>query len=315
MDLIDKTLEETEEIEINELTTTASVGGGYEAPLRFLTPKGQHKRKKIINQMTPFNLTEIENIVKECLIEEFVFGKTPNIVEKVRKRRKKKKKEDETGVRFDAYRGIMPAYTMGWYGASRGIDNDLDNNGTADFIEHGENLLDTEFDSISEIAIEKQSAAVNADPAGRILAKRAKNKFKAAQGNPLRMGVTFGSDLTLMPTEAVEQDTRVTPKRRLAIKENVCLFFEEKNFHKDDILLEEISDEVKVEGTLFEMYDSKKTLLKMKWENEQPVLIESFANHSMNAKADFDRFANYKSSGGTSSKLDETALFKTTKNQ
>lgn len=79
---VDKSTGETEEInetdELQEATTTGSVGGSYETPFGFM--KGDEKRLEDLKENKKMNITlkELYAVVKKTLIKEEVYSETPS---------------------------------------------------------------------------------------------------------------------------------------------------------------------------------------------------------------------------------------------
>lgn len=281
--------------QIDEMTDTVSVGGGYEGP--GLAPASALIRKTF----GPYTdiVETVEKIVKEALIQEFVKEHPAyKLTELYREANKAASEEHlknvENGIKI-VYGQMFPPVIRNYYQDN----NDYNKDGIPNQYKENNTLLDLQYDGNVPDSFKERTAktltdvpavgnAANPQPnstTGLDMLKAAERKAELKSANPANQNlIQMGSDIEFhhdMVTNQPKKEQSTTHRHGVAglgfkLQENQMLRFNFKTkvFESRDVLLESIPDKVKTEGALFEMQDSKGNNFLIKWENKTATILE-----------------------------------------
>lgn len=264
---------------IDEISTTTSVGGGYEGP--GLAPANKLMKRTFLPYDTI--VEKVEKLVKDALIEEYV-KEHPRyeLIELYRKENGKNSekhiKDVEEGINI-VYATILPAQVPNYYRDK----NDYNGDGVPNINKENEGLLDVRYDAASEDFKKRNKEYLSKDPAGVKMMDAATQKAKNRQANPTNAPtVQLGRDIEFLPnTGNVAKDSRSgVAALGFALKENqsknmkhLKFKFNKKNLNEPNVLIESVPNKVKIENTIFEMEDNFGNNFLIEWKNNEGTIL------------------------------------------
>lgn len=297
---------------IDEITTTGSVGGGYEgaglAPADKLVRRAYAPYTQIVE--------DVESLVKEALIAEFVkLHPAYNLTQLYREANAKNSKEHmenvENGIKI-VYATVLPATEPNYY-----RDNN-DYNGDGIPNQHKENAtnLDLQYDGkVSDKFKERLTAELAKDPTGLDMMKAAIRKAEVKDENPANHNlIQLGGDIEFAPQEAPkeEKDDKKEDKNTKSSRSGVAALgfslkeesenmthlkfkFKSKKFDDLSVLNESVPEKVKVDNTVFEMEDCDGNNFLIEWKDGEGTILQQrnllSEQKSLNkAQSLFDKF-------------------------
>lgn len=311
--------------QIDEMTDTVSVGGGYEGP--GLAPASALIRKTF----GPYTdiVETVEKIVKEALIQEFVKEHPAyKLTELYREANKAASEEHlknvENGIKI-VYGQMFPPVIRNYYQDN----NDYNKDGIPNQYKENNTLLDLQYDGNVPDSFKERTTktltdvpavgnAANPQPnsnTGLDMLKAAERKAELKSANPANQNlIQMGSDIEFhhdMTSNQPKKEQSTTHRHGVAglgfkLKENQMLRFNFKTklFESRNILLESIPDKAKQEGVLFEMQDSKGNNFLIRWENGTATILEQHNVLAENEEAKrMEKLFEYKSAPQPTKKM------------
>lgn len=260
---------------IDEMTTTGSVGGGMELPF-------QKMSKKTLNKRTAFPYEEVvtivENLVKEALIEEYVKEHpVANMVDLYRKVNGENSEQNinniENGIKI-MYAEIFPSTQRRYFDDK----NDYNGDGIPNQYKENNTALDLKYDGpVPEMFKERIQKEVGHDETGKQMLQAAAKKAQVKDENPANnMVAQLGNDIEFAPKEA-DKDKKNKMGFDVNLKEEKLISkftFKNKDLSNRIALKESIPSHVKVNGTTFQMTDSKGNDFLIEWRENNAVILK-----------------------------------------
>jgi hypothetical protein len=279
---------------IDEITSTGSVGGGYEGP--GLAPANKLVRRTY----APYTqiVENVEKLVKEALIEEFVkLHPTYNLTQLYREANAKNSQEYiqgvENGIKI-VYATVLPAQEPNYYRDN----NDYNGDGIPNQHKENETNLDLQYDgNVSDAFKQRVTDELAKDPTGVKLMQAAIRKAEVKDANPANHNlIQLGSDIEFAQkpteekpkeepkTEEPKEQNNKTPRKGVAalgfsLKQESAMShlkfkFKNKKFDDLSILNESVPDKAKVDDTIFEMEDCVGNNFLIEWKDGQGTILE-----------------------------------------
>lgn len=247
----------TENIDIEESTTTASVGGAYQTPFG-----GQTIKIKKMNENNIVEITESQfnEMVKKVLAEEFVYGSEAGKATNKNKGATKSTAKQQTKKADDNQQpNISDKETATYYKKSNPVARDEDKKENLDTEAHQNGMEDLEYDNLPDQAKEqiKKGFEEGGDAGEKLLdqaKKRAKSKDQIKE--PL---VQMGGDIELSKKKAKNKPTVAESVKKYKLKNKVVLTEEEDL----EMFLEQ--KENKLKGKTFFLEDFTGNIVKIDW--------------------------------------------------
>ena len=303
---------------IDEISTTGSVGGGYEG-------NGLKFDKKFYN---PNLMEQIKQKAKQ-IITEMEANEHPakKQLDQMRDTNKViadeaiKKTEDGINIVYTAT--LKAQFNNNWFNDG----NDYNNSGVPDAHKENATLLDLKYDYITPKQQEMNTASLSKDPVGKQMVDIANKKAVAADKNPFNDIMQLGNnDMEYSNNTNQEDKKNIIQKNHgfnmnsnqkfLPLKEGQKLRFKYPELDFENGITESIvPDKVKVDGMLFEMMDGQSNLVSAEWKNGL-LLINNQRNLLKEGKEQekINKFFSYKKTAIKNNNTVESGVFKNTVN-